>query len=173
MKEVVMSEKTAPRTSATSGFVALLLLTAGVLVLAGRVVPAVGDSLALAVGIELLVWAGVTREDGLLVAGGATSGIGLGVLLAAWPLRDAEPNVVGGAFVVAVAAGFLLVAILGQWWQRRQVWAWITALVAAAVGAALMTGAEVLGQLIEWGGAAALLAAGAVVGYRWLRSSRV
>jgi len=42
-----------------------------------------------------------------------------------------------------------------------------------ALGSALMAGAEVLGRLIEWGGAAALLAAGALVGYRWLRSSRV
>jgi hypothetical protein len=167
-----MSEKTAPRTSGIPGFVALLLLTAGVLVLTGRAVPVVGDCLALVLGIELLVWAGVTREDGLLVAGGVTSGLGLGVLLAAWPLLGAQPNVVGGAFVVSVAVGFLLVAALGQWWQRRQTWAWITAGVAGTVGGALMAGAEVLGQLIEWGGAAALLAAGAVVGYRWLRSSR-
>ena len=167
-----MSEKIAPRPGATRGFVALLLLTAGVLVLAGRAVPVVGDCLALVLGIELLVWAGVTREDGLLVAGGVTTGLGLGVLLAAWPLRDAEANVVGGAFVVSVAVGFLLVAALGHWWQRRQPWAWVTAAVAGTVGAALMTGAEVLGQLIAWGGAAALLAAGALVGSRWLRSSR-
>jgi hypothetical protein len=62
--EVVMSEKIAPRTSASPGFVALLLLTVGGLVLAGRAVPVVGDCLALVLGIELLVWAGVTREDG-------------------------------------------------------------------------------------------------------------
>lgn len=167
-----MSEKIASRTSATPGFVALLLLTAGVLILAGRAVPVVGDSLALVLGIELLLWAAVTREDGLLVAGGVTSGLGLAVLLAAWPLRDAEPNVGGGTFVVSLAVGFLLVAVLGHWWQLRQGWAWVAAAVAGAVGAALMAGAEVLAQLIEWGGAAALLAAGAVVAYRWLRSSR-
>ncbi|MGN6541391.1 MAG: hypothetical protein ACTHKY_11345, partial [Ginsengibacter sp.] len=123
-------------------------------------------------GIELLVWAGVTREDGLLIAGGVTSGLGLGILLAAWPLRGAEPNVVGGSFVVSVAVGFLCVAALGHWWRRRQTWGWITAAVAGAVGGALMAGAEVVAQFIEWGGAAALLAAGAVVGFRWLRSSR-
>ena len=167
-----MSEKVAPGTSGSPGFVALLLLTAGVLVLAGHAVPVVGDCLALVLGIELLVWAGVTREDGLLIAGGVTSGLGLGVLLAAWPLRDAEPNVVGGAFVVSVAVGFMLVAALGNLWQRRQMWAWVIAAVAGAAGGALMTGAEVLGQVIEWGGAAALLGAGAVVGYRWLRSNR-
>lgn len=167
-----MSEKVALRGSATPGFVALMLLTAGVLVLAGRAVPVVGDCLALALGIELLVWAGVTREDGLLVAGGVTSGLGLGVLLAAAPLRDAEPNVVGGAFLVSLAVGFLVVAALGHWWRRRQVWAGVTAAVAGPVGGALMAGPEVLARLIEWGGAAALLTGGAVVGYRWLRSSR-
>lgn len=167
-----MSEKIAPRTSATPGLVALLMLTAGVLVLAGRAVPVVGDGIALVLGIELLVWAGVTREDGFLVAGGVTSGLGLGVLLAAGPLRDAEPNVVGGAFVVSLAVGFLLVAALGQRWRRRQPWAWVTAAVAGVVGGALVAGAEVLAQVVEWGGAAALLAAGVVVGYRWLRSGR-
>ncbi len=122
IEEVVMSEKIATRTGVTRGFVALLLLTAGVLVLVGPAVPVVGDCVALVLGIELL---------------------------AAWPLQDAEANVVGGAFLVSLAVGFLLVAVLGQWWQRRQTWAWISAPVAGAVGGALMAGAEVLGQLIE------------------------
>ena len=91
-----------------------------------------GDCLALVLGIELVAWAGLSRQDGLLVAGGITSGLGLGVLLAAWPLHDAEPDVLGGAFVVSVAAGFLLVAILGRGWGRPQPWAWSTAAVAAA-----------------------------------------
>jgi hypothetical protein len=51
-------------------------------------------------------------------------------------------------------------------------WAWIAAAAAGAVGGALMAGAGALANLIEWGGAAALLTGGAVVGYRWLRSSR-
>ena len=158
--------------AATRGFAARMLLPAGGLVLAGRAAPVVGDCLALVLGIELLVWAGVTREDGSLVGGVVTRGLSLGVLLAAWPRRDAEPNVVGGAFVVPVAVGFLLVAVLAQWCQPRQMWAWIAAAVTAVVGAALIAGAEVLAQVIEWGGAAALLVAGAVGGYRWLHSSR-
>jgi hypothetical protein len=167
-----MSVKVEPRSGTTPGFAALMLLTAGVLVLAGRAVPVVGDALALVLGVELLVWAGVTRQDGLLVAGGVTSGIGLGVLLAAWPLRDAAANVVGGSFIGSVAAGFLVVAVLGAIWQRRQTWAWVVAAVAGAVGAALAAGSDVLAQLIARGGAAALLVAGAVAGYRWLRLRR-
>ena len=167
-----MTTETGRQGAATRGLAALMLLTAGGLVRAGRAAPVVVDCLALVLGIELLVWAGVTREDGLLVAGGVTRGLGRGVLLAPWPLRDAEPNLVGGAFVVSVAVGFLLVAGMGHWCQRRQMWAWVAAAVTAAVGAALIAGAEVLAQVIEWGRAAALLVAGAVVGYRWLHSSR-
>ena len=44
-------------TSTTRGFVALMLITAGALVLAGRVLPVAGEALALVLGVELLIWA--------------------------------------------------------------------------------------------------------------------
>jgi hypothetical protein len=156
----------------TRGFVALMLLTAGVLVLAGRAAPVVGDSLALVLGMELLVWAGIARQDALLVTGGVLTGIGIGVLLAAWPLHEAEPHVIGAAFLLSVAAGFVVVAVLSSWWQPRQGWAWICAAVIAVVGGGLFTGSDVLARLLAWGLPAALLGAGVLAGYRWLRSSR-
>jgi hypothetical protein len=167
-----MVDTTASRASATRGFVALMLLTAGVLVLAGRAVLVVGDSLALVLGIEFLVWAGIAHHDGLLVTGGVLTGIGVGVLLAAWPLHEADPHVIGAAFLLSVAAGFLVVAVLSSWWRPRQGWAWICAAVIGVVGGGLFAGSDMLARLLAWGLPAALLGGGVLVGYRWLRSSR-
>jgi hypothetical protein len=156
----------------TRGFAALMLLTAGGLVLAGRAVPVAGDMLALVLGIELLVWAQVTGEDGLLVTGGVLTGVGVGILVAAWPLRGAEPHTTGGAFLLSVAAGFLLVGVLSALRRQQQLWAWICAAAVAVVGGGLVAGPDSLAGLLAWGVPAVLLAAGATLGLRWLHSSR-
>jgi hypothetical protein len=174
-----MTETTAgtpPRTTARPtgrGWVALLLLTAGVVVLAGRVWPLVGDALALVLGVELLAWSWAAREDGQLIGGGIATGVGTGVLLAAGPVEHAAPQVIGGTILFCLAAGFALVGILSRLWlARSQTWAWITAAAVAAVGGALFAGAEVLSQLITWALPVILLLGGLIIGVRWLRSGR-
>lgn len=155
------------------GFVALLLTTAGVLVLIGRAVPVLGDALALVLGVEILLWARTARDDALLVTGGVLTGIGSAILLAAWPLRHAEPHVVGATFLLALAGGFTLVALLSTAWLRRpQPWSWPAAAGAAIVGAGLLTGPSRLQALLAWGLPALLLAGGAVAGLLWIRSVR-
>ena len=154
----------------TKGFVAVLLLTAGVLVLVGRVVPFVGDALALVLGIELLVLAWLDRGDGALISGGVLVGLGTGVLLAAGPLLGAEPHQVGGAFLLCLAGGFGVVAVLAYAWQgKSQPWAWITALALAVVGGALAAGPSMLPTLASWALPAVLLGAGVVLAARWMR----
>lgn len=154
----------------TKGFVALLLLTAGVLVLVGRVVPFMGDALALVLGIELLVLAWLDRNDGALISGGVLVGLGTGVLLAAGPLLGTEPHQVGGAFLLCLAAGFGLIAVLAYAWQHQnQPWAWITAVALAVVGGALAAGPGTLATLASWALPAVLLGAGVVLAARWMR----
>ena len=168
-----MSQTLGREETRTRGFAALMLLTAGLLVLVGRAIPVVGDALAVVLGIELLVWARVAGSDGLLVTGGVLTGVGLGVLLAAWPLQGADAHVVGASFLLSVAAGFLVVAVLSSWWWHRpQAWAWVCTGVVGAVGGGLLAGSDVLAHLFGWALAAALLSGGVVVGYRWLRSTR-
>lgn len=158
-------------TSHTPGFVALLLLSAGALLLAGPVAPIAGDAVALVLGTELLVWAYVAREDGPLIGGGILSGLGTGVLLAAGPLLGAEPHVVGGTFLVCLAGGFALLAALTRpWLGQTWPWAWITAIALAVVGTALLSGPATLAALLTWALPAALLGAGAVAVLRWLRA---
>ena len=168
-----MAEKTVPAPSRSGGMIALMLVTAGCLVLAGRALPVVGDALALVLGIELLAWARLAREDGPLVAGGVVAGIGVGVLLAAWPLRSAAAHVVGGAFLLSIAGGLLLIAMLATPLVRRpQPWAWIAGPALAVVGAALVAGPDTLADVLPWALPTALLAAGVVVGLRWARTTR-
>lgn len=162
---------TTTTTTHTRGFVALLLLTAGTLVLAGKALPVVGDALPLVLGIELLAWAYVARDNGPLIAGGIVTGIGCGVLLAASPLLGAQPHTVGAAFLLSIAGGFALVAILtGLWLHRTATWAWITAIAVAVVGGGLLGGPDTLGVLLSWTLPAALLAGGAVAALRRSRT---
>jgi hypothetical protein len=155
------------------GFVALLLLTAAALLLAGRVLPEAGDPVALVLGLELLGWARAARTEGPLVAGGILTGVGAGILLAAGPLQGAPAHRVGGAFALAAAAGFAVTAALSAWWLRhRQPWAEITAAALGAVGGALLVGVETLADVLGWAVPAGLLVAGAVAVLRWRQASR-
>ena len=150
-------------TSTTRGFVALMLITAGALVLAGRVLPVAGESLLLVLGVELLIWAWAARDDGPLIAGGVLAGVGAAILLVAGPLAGADPNLIGGAFVVLVAAGFAMVGaasrlVLGRWMP----WALITAGVVGVIGTALLLGGDVLSELFSWVVPLGLLVGGVV-----------
>ena len=166
-----MAEITKNSPVATRGFVAALLITAGTLLLVGRVLPVVGDALALVLGIELLLWAYVARQDGLLVTGGVTAGIGTGVVLAAGPLLGAASHIVGAAFLFGLAGGFGLIACLALlWWRRPWTWAWITAAAFGALGAGLFVGPDGVSDVLTWGLPAALLAGGAVTALRRRRA---
>lgn len=164
MAETTTSTATTTRARTRDrGFLALMLLTAGALVLAGRVFPLAGEALALVLGIELLAWAWVAKSDGPLVGGGVTVGVGTGILLAAGPLEGGAPHVIGGAFVLAIAGGFAVIALLSPLWLGvQQRWAWITAAATGIVGGALLAGVGVLSDLLSWVLPAALLVAGVI-----------
>jgi hypothetical protein len=175
-RSIVMTETVKGRPSrrtAARGWVALLLLSAGTLVLAGRVWPLAGDALALVLGLELVAWAWIVRDDGPLIAGGIVTGVGTGVLLAAGPLADAAPHVVGGTFLLCAAFGFAVVGLLSRLLlPSTHTWAWITAAVVAAAGSAVFAGADIVSQVITWALPVALLITGILLGARWLRIGR-
>ena len=153
----------------TSGFIALLLLTGGALAFAGQVLPVVGAAALAVLGIELIIWAFVTRAAGLLTAGSVVAGVGTGVILAAGPLAGTEPQVIGAAFLFSAAAGLAMLAILSWlWWRQLRTWAMITAVVVSAAGAAALVAATVPAAVSNWGIPAALLIGGLVAATRWL-----
>jgi hypothetical protein len=150
--------------------VAVMLLTAGALLVVGRAIPMAGDALALVLGVELLVAGAMRREDGPTVAGGVLTGIGVGILLAAGPLQGAGSDTVGGSFMLAVGFGFGLVALTSAVWLHQvHHWAWITALGLGLFGAGLLAGADTLAGLLSWLLPIGLLISGAVLAVAWWR----
>ncbi|HET6532153.1 MAG TPA: hypothetical protein VFH03_16300 [Actinoplanes sp.] len=153
------------------GFAALLLVTAGVLILAGRVVPAADGAVPVVLGVEMVVWAVLTRSTDLLTVGGVVTGIGSGVLLAAGPLQGADPDRIGAAFLLSVAVGLGLIALL-SWWplSRPQHWAWIAAVGSATIGVGLLGGADTVATVVGWALPLLLIAAGLIAALRSARS---
>ena len=166
--EKTMTETIPEKSRRTGPVVAVMLLTAGTLLVVGRVVPVLGDALALVLGIELLVAAGVRREDGPTVAGGVLTGVGAAILLASGPLRGAESATVGAVFLLAVGFGFGLVALLSALWLPQTYhWAWMVAVGLSLLGAGLLAGADTLAQLLSWLLPVGLLVAGVALAVAW------
>lgn len=82
----------------------VLLVVAGV-ALAGPHLPFNWrEGMLLLLGVGFIVWSALARSPGLLVPGGVLTGIGTGTLLRA--------EYGSGAFLLAMAGGFLLIAAL-------------------------------------------------------------
>ncbi len=115
-------------------------------------------------GLIFLAWGLATRTFGLVIPGGILSGIGLGIVLLEGPLAGLGEPVEGAVFLLAFAAGWLLIALLSKFTAGAfQWWPLIPAGVLALVGGLLVageTGLQVL-KVIGYAWPVALIAAGA------------
>ena len=101
-----------------------------------------------AMGVIFLAWGLGSRQVGLLVPGGVLGGIGLAIILTDNVLTDLSGDAEGGIFVLAIAAGFLLVWLLGSLVLREPSWwALIPAGIMGVIGVALMIGGQALEAL--------------------------
>jgi hypothetical protein len=99
-----------------------------------------------AMGVIFLAWGLLARQVGLLVPGGILGGLGVAIVLVDNVFTDLNGDAEGGIFVLAIAAGFILVWLLGTLVLRQTSWwALIPAAFMGLIGAALMIG----GQAIE------------------------
>lgn len=142
-----------------------ILIAIGVLILLNQLnlVGNLGLFFIPALGVLFLAWGLATRTFGLVIPGGILGGIGLGIALIEGPLAGLGEPVQGGVFLLAFAAGWLLISLLSvftagtfQWWPL------IPAGVLALVGGLLLAGEAGLSALKVLGYAwpAALIAAG-------------
>ena len=133
------------------------LILIGALVLIGQVTQS--TQLALLVpamlGVIFLAWGLITRTFGLVIPGSILVGVGLGTYLITGPYSTMEGEAQGGLFMVAFAAGWLLMCLLSpltssgfQWWPL------IPGAIIGAIGAALLSGGFGI-QLLQ------------IIGYGW------
>lgn len=124
----------------------IFLMVIGIIALLAQFLP--NDWMAFwflpVLGIVFLGWGLLARQVGLLVPGGVLTGIGAGVVLMPAVQRSYGEPAAAGVFMLAFAAGWLLIT-LASWFIHQTVW-WpvVVASVMAVVGAALMIGGPAL-----------------------------
>lgn len=117
-----------------------------------------------ALGVIFLAWGLATRTFGLVIPGGILGGIGLGIVLLEGPLAGLGEPTQGAIFLLAFAAGWLLISLLSPLTEAAfQWWPLIPAGILAAIGGLLLAGDAGLQVLKVLGYAwpVALIAAGA------------
>jgi hypothetical protein len=77
----------------------------------------------------------IARNPGLLVPGGILSGIGLGAYLTSVVFVDTTGELMGAAFLLAFAAGWVLITVLSLLIGRLQLWPLIPGAIIGAAGA--------------------------------------
>lgn len=147
-----------------TGGIILILIGALTLLAQLDVFANIGLFFVPALGIIFLTWGLLTRTFGLVIPGGILGGIGLGIVLLEGPLAGLSEPAQGAIFLLAFAAGWLLIALLStmttsgfQWWPL------IPAAVLGLIGGLLVAGEAGLQVLkvIGFAWPVALIAAGA------------
>ena len=106
-------------------------------------------------GVIFLAWGLVTRTFGLVIPGSILLGIGLGAYLITGPYSGLESDAQGGLFMLAFAAGWLMMALLSPFTSSRfQWWPLIPGGIIGAVGLALLSGGYLM-QVLQ------------IIGYGW------
>ena len=127
------------------GGVALIMI--GFIALAAQLLPSanLGMLVMPALAVIFIAWGALTRESGFFIPGGILAGIGAGALLISGPFQDAGEQLEGGVFMLAFAAGWLLIPALSiLFTSERHAWALIPAGIMALIGAALLVGGAAL-----------------------------
>ncbi|MCP4164711.1 MAG: hypothetical protein GY759_02320 [Chloroflexi bacterium] len=119
------------------------LIAIGALALGAQLtdIDQLGVLIPLALGLIFLAWGLVNRSFGLLIPGGILSGIGVGaILIELTPFANGE-TAEGGLFLLAFAAGWVLISALSVFTEQRfQWWPLIPGGILATVGALLLNG---------------------------------
>jgi hypothetical protein len=135
----------------------LILIFGGILALIGQFLPDVwgvtfGSFFLLGLGLAFLAAGILTREGGWFIPGGILSGLGTGVVLLTSPWAARLPGEEAGWFMVAFAAGWVLIPIMTAIFaEETHWWALIPAAIIGLVGAALLFGG-VFFDTLEWVG---------------------
>ncbi|MDT8305197.1 MAG: hypothetical protein RRC07_04625 [Anaerolineae bacterium] len=146
------SSKAQPEKRAGATVGGLILIIIGVLALIGQFVD-FGETLGLMVlplmSLVFIIAGIATRQSGFFIPGGILAGLGLGTLLIVGPYAGVGGQDEGGIFMLAFAAGWVLIPVLSIIFSRgeRHLWALFVAAIFALVGAAVSYGGAALTAL--------------------------
>jgi hypothetical protein len=106
-----------------------------------------------ALGLFFILWGATTRNAGLLIPGGIITGLSMGIFLVE-DVTVVPEHYQGGVFVIALAAGFVLITLLTRIFTREaHWWALIVAGLLSLVGSGIiiieMPDAGLLQQVVE------------------------
>lgn len=106
-----------------------------------------------ALGIFFILWGATNRNAGLLIPGGIVTGLSIGIFLVEDVNLIPEPYQ-GGVFVIALAAGFVLVTLLTRLFAEcTHWWALLVAGILSLVGTGIiiveMPNDGLLKQIVE------------------------
>ena len=91
-----------------------------------------------ALGLFFILWGATNRNAGLLIPGGIITGLSMGIFLVE-DLSAIPEHYQGGAFVVALAAGFTLITLLTRIFTgQAHWWALIVAAILVLVGGGII-----------------------------------
>lgn len=136
----------------------LVLVAIGLVIIASYLIPGFGEYALLTVGIVCLIAFAMTREYGLAVAAGIVTGMGVGVVLTTVATDPSD----GVAFLIAFAAGFASVWVLGLFADPRETnpWPLVPAALFAAVAVTVASGSSILLDAVVVVSVIALIAGG-------------
>jgi len=125
----------------------IALIGIGLLVFAAQFVNAELLFLPL-LGLIFLAWGIAVRHVGFIIPGGIVSSIGVATMLLEGPAQGLSDNAEGGIFFLCFAAGWLLIAMLGEYWTRQTArWALIPSGIMALLATGLLVGGTALQML--------------------------
>ncbi|MEZ4512898.1 MAG: hypothetical protein R3C62_13585 [Chloroflexota bacterium] len=148
----------------------LILIGIGLLALLGQFADQIqldfGMLIVPMIGVVLLLAGILTRNAGTIIPGGIMSGIGLGIWLITGPFSDMPGDAEGGVFMLAFAAGWLLiVAATAVFTPKVHLWPLIPAAIMALIGGGVLYGDPFM-QLLSLAGKVwplALIAGGLLI----------
>ena len=153
MNDQIQNDKSLETRKASASAIVpgLALVLIGLLIFAGQFIKSdwMGLLFLPALGVIFLVWGTISKKVGLIIPGGILSGIGAGAILVEGPFANLPGEATAGVFMVAFAAGWLLIPLFAAMIDGKfHWWPLIPAAFMAIIGAALLAGGAAL-QVLE------------------------
>ncbi len=127
----------------------VMFILLGLVILAGQFFSKTGMWIMPALALIFIVWGLWVRAAGLLIPGGILGGLSAAIWLMENSFAQSSEAVQGAVFLLAFAAGWVLITLLAAIIGERMLWPLIPGGIMAFIGAGMLIGGPALTAL-EW-----------------------